>query len=166
MKKRVSGSRIVKNDYGAFITVALIPTVLIAGLICSVMPMIVGSFLDRTPQWPPRGGLGFEATFSLVAAGTAVALALLLGWLARRRIETIRRIIRTGEKITGRINRVKFQGAGGYVRCHYEYNGKAYAAVNSIAKNSQTKQLRAGDEVMLYVDPEKPSRAFLAILYG
>ena len=157
MERKVSFGRVLKNDYGSFLMVAAIA---VAWIIC-----IGGSVLGFLPRHRGGGAVEVGPTLAIILLVVAAALTILLGWLVARRVSSIRRVITSGPEVNGHILSVGFVKDRGRVEYEYEFQGKTYVAGNAIMKNKQTEQIQTGDEVNLIVDPEKPSRAFLAFLY-
>ena len=157
MTRNAQTGRILRNDY---------PSLLM--LLCiSVMWVIAigGSALGFLPTRRGGGAVEVDSTMMTVMIVAAVVGTFVFGWLAARRIQDIKRIINTGPEVQGRIQTIGFFKDRGRVEYTYEYDNQLHHAGNAIWKNRETMQLQAGDEVMLIVDPDKPSRAFVASLY-
>ena len=120
----------------------------------------IGSFLLDKGE----AGITNEVNSTLVII-IAVTATLLLGWLASKRIAVIKRVINTDSEVKGRIQSIIFNKANCRVEFEYTCDGQTYQAGNVIWKSEAITQLQNGDEIILIVDPEKPSRAIIASLY-
>jgi hypothetical protein len=158
MTRIATTGRILKNDYPSLLMLMFI------GLVW-VLPIGGGVFRFLRED---RGGDDFEvgSTTIIVFVVTAVAVTIVFGWLASKRIRSIKRIIRTGSEVEGRIQSIGFVKDRGRVEFEYDYDGRTYQGGSAIWKNRETSQLQDGDEVTLVIDPENPSRAFIASLYS
>jgi hypothetical protein len=74
-------------------------------------------------------------------------------------------IFRNGIETVGNVVDVYFSRGSGYITCEYEYQQKKYRFTDSIIQNRKTKGIIVGQQVVLYVDQEKPSQAFIRNLY-
>ncbi|QDU93639.1 DUF3592 domain-containing protein [Lignipirellula cremea] len=156
MTRNAPTSRILKNDYFSLLMLLFIGGVW--------MMAIGGSIIGALPE---HQGEPFEVNIPLVVllVVIAVVVTLLLGWLARQRIGDFKRIISSGPEVQGRIQSIHFFKDRGRVEYDYQFEGESYHAGNAIWKNRETTPFREGDAITLILDPDKPSRAFIAALY-
>lgn len=159
MAREVKTGKILKNDYFSLLLLmvcgmsALMPVFPIIGFI----PRRGGrsEMIDPEQKW----------FFILFMGGCALLAIGLCGWLAYRRIKRVRRILESGQEISGKVVEIWFQKDRGRIEYEYELDGQHYRSGNAIWKNQQTKGLSVDSDVTLIVDPEKPARAFIASLY-
>jgi len=126
---------------------------------------IGGGVLGFLPKRRSGGTLEVDSTMMIIMIVIAVVVTISFGWLSSKRIGDIKRIVNTGPEVKGRIHSIGFMKDRGRVEYDYEYDGKSYHAGNAIWKNRETTKLQDGDEITLIVDPDNPSRAFIASLY-
>jgi ABC-type uncharacterized transport system permease subunit len=157
MARQPATSRILKNDYPSLLCLMAIGITWLGA--------IAGGVFGALPKRHGGGMLEVNSTVLLVLIAIAAVATVLLGWLSSRRIADIRRVVSSGREVIGRIDTVWFVKDRGRVEYSYELDGKTYQSGNAIWKNSETLTLRDGDQIDLIVDPENPSRAFLASLY-
>ena len=160
MARTTTTGRVVKNDYASFFLacwIVIVPVLL--GFVC------LFGFIPRNRHG--RGGQEIDARqLAPVLGAVALVNTGLFGWLIARRVGTIKRVIATGTDVTGTVTFVMFQKDRGRVEYEYALNGQAYRSGNAVMKTDLTARLQPGDEVALIVDPQKPTRAFLATLYS
>jgi len=157
MTRTPSTGRILKNDYGSLLMLIVIGVMWVLA--------IAGGYFGLLPQ--PRGArlIEISSTMATILLTLAVVITMLFGSLASKRISSIKRVLSSGPEVKGRIQDIAFVKDRGRVEYEYEYNGQTYQAGNAIWKNKETRQLQAGGEITVIVDPDKPSRAFIASLY-
>lgn len=144
-------SRIIWADYIAFISV-IFPAVI--WIVC----------LAWIPDWRGEGPVipawmvPHVLVFSLLAA---LLGSLFLAW----RVWLIKKIFQNGSVVSGRITFVSLKRDRGRLDYTYNFEGKVYESGVSIHRNAQTKELRAGEKIILLVDQNNPKRAFMRDLY-
>jgi hypothetical protein len=157
MTREVPIRRILKNDYFSMLMLVLIGVTWFLA--------IFGNTFGFLPKRHMVGTMPTDPSMNHALLVIAIAISMLCGWLTIRRWGDIKRVIQTGPEIKGRISSIGFYSDRGRVEYQYDYQGKTYEAGNGLCKNRETTQLKAGDEIVLILDPEKPSRAFIASLY-
>jgi hypothetical protein len=148
---RVSLLRLIWTDYPAFYA-SLVP--LVAWIV----------YIAWAPDWRGNGPvLKPEARplfLGLAVLATSVSLIILA-----TRIFLFLRIFREGKLVHGKILQVELRRDRGKVEYTYIYNHQEIFSRADLHRNAQTKALQVGEQVMLFVDPKKPSRAFIRDLY-
>jgi hypothetical protein len=157
MTRNAPIGRILKNDYASLLMLIFI------GIMWALA--IAGAVFGFLPKRRGGGAIEVDSTMMIIMIVIALVTTILFGWLASKRIGDIKRIINTGPKIQGRILSIGFIKDRGRVEYDYEYDGQSNHAGNAIWKNRETTKLQNGDELTLIIDPDKPSRAFIASLY-
>lgn len=157
MTRNAPTGRILKNDYPSLLMLILIGIMWVLA--------IVGAVFGYLPKRRGGGVVEVDSTMMIIMIVIAGVITILFGWLASKRIGDIRRVITTGIEVKGRVQSIGFIKDRGRVEYDYEYDAKSYHAGNAIWKNRETTKLQDGDEIILIVDPDKPSRAFIASLY-
>lgn len=158
MARNAPTGRILKNDYPSLLMLMFIGiTWLLA---------IGGGVLGFLPKRRGGGGIEVDSTMMIILIVIAVVVTILFGWLASKRIGDIKRIVNAGPEVKGRIQSIGFIKDRGRVEYDYEYDGQSYHAGSAIWKNRETTKLQNGDEIVLIIDPDNPSRAFIASLYS
>ncbi len=146
-----SVSRIIWADYIAFISV-IFPAVI--WIVC----------LAWIPDWRGEGPVipAWMVPYVLVFS----LFATLLGSLVLvRRVWLIKKIFQNGSVVSGRITFVSLRRDRGRLDYTYIFEDKTYKSGVSIHRNAQTKELRAGERIILLVDQNNPKRAFMRDLY-
>ncbi len=157
MTRNAPIGRILKNDYPSLLMLIFISVVWVVA--------IGGGVFGFLPKRRGGGGIEVDSSMMNIMLLVAVAVTILCGWLAVKRIGVIKQVIRNGPEVEGRIQSIGFFKDRGRVEFDYEYAGESYHAGNAIWKNRETTQLQDGDGIRLILDPDKPSRAFSASLY-
>jgi hypothetical protein len=150
-RDRISIKRLLWTDYPAFYA-SLVPPV----------SWIV--YLSWAPDWRGNGPIMKPEARPLFLGLAILATCVSLIILAVR-IRLIRRIFRDGKQVHGKILKVEIRRDHGKVEYTYIYDHKEFFSKADVHRNAETKALKAGDLVMLVVDPIKPSRAFISSLY-
>jgi hypothetical protein len=91
-----------------------------------------------------------------------VAIEFLLQW--RNFHDTIR-IFSSGVETPGKVIDVHFFRSRGYITSEYEYQQEKYRSTDSIIQNQKTKSITVGQQVVVYVNQQKPTQAFIRDLY-
>lgn len=157
MTRTPSTGRILKNDYSSLLMLMFIGVTWILA--------IAGGYFGFMPQRRGARLVEIDSSMAAIMIVLAVVVTILFGSLASKRISGIKQVFRSGPEVKGRIQDIAFVKDRGRVEYEYEYNGQTYQAGNAIWKNKETRQLQAGDKITVIVDPDKPSRAFIASLY-
>ena len=158
MVRRAPFGRILKNDYPSLLMLIFI------GVIWALA--IAGGVFGLLPKHRGGGTFEVDSTTMIILLLIAVVVTTIFGWLTLKRIGDIKRIISSGPEVNGCVQSISFIKDRGRVEYEYEYNGQSHHAGNAIWKNRETIKIQEGDEVVLIIDPEKPSRAFIASLYS
>lgn len=141
--QRPSLLQIFRTDYAAFMA-----------LVFPVVFWAMAIFLNYN-QPPADTGLLYIG-ISL----TAAAVPLIL-W----RIYYFLKIFDIGVEAAGVIQGVGFYRSRGRVNYIYTYQGTRFSAGNPIIRNKRTKELAAGQEVTVLVNPNNPKRAVIKHLF-
>jgi hypothetical protein len=157
MTRNPSVRRILKNDYGSLLMLMLIGVVWVL--------TVAGGIFRALPRRRGGGMIEVDSTMLVIIVVITVVVTVLFGWLAARRISSIKRVIADGPEVKGKIIGIGFVKDRGRVEYEYAYHGETHQAGNAIWKTRETSQLQIGHEITLIIDPEKPSRAFIASLY-
>lgn len=157
MTRNATTGRILKNDYPSLLMLIFIGVMWVLA--------IAGTIFGFLPKRRGGGAIEVDSTMSMIMIVIAVIITILFGWLASKRIGDIKRIINRGPEVKGRIQSIGFIKDRGRVEYDYEYDGQSYHAGNAIWKNRETTKLQDGEEILVIVDPKRPSRAFIASLY-
>jgi len=144
-------TRIIWTDYIAFLA--------------TIFPIVIWIVhLAWVPDWRGEGPVipPWMAPYILVLS-LLVTLggALTLAW----RVWLIKTAFRNGSVASGRITAISLKRDRGRLEYTYSFEGKTYQSSVSIHRNAQTKELRAGEKIILLVDRKKPKRAFMRDLY-
>ena len=101
--------------------------------------------------------------FSILAVGSLLTgIVLLPQW---RKFNELTSIFESGTEISGGVVDIYFFQGGGYITYEYQYQQEKYRSTDSVNRNRKTKDIAVGQKVMLYVNPEKPTQAFIRDLY-
>lgn len=150
-KDHISLKQLVWTDYPAFY----------AFLIPLVSWIII---LAWAPDWRGDGPIIKPEARPIFLGLAFLATIISLGVLALR-IRLFFRVFRDGKQVHGKILQVEIRRDHGRVEYTYIYNHKEYFSRAEVHRNAETKALKNGDQVLLLVDPNKPSRAFIRDLY-
>jgi hypothetical protein len=150
-------SRVLKNDYPSLLmlmAIAVAWAFLIGGAVFDRLPTKQGKLVEVGPA------------AMIVIAIVVVLVTFMFGFLAWRRVSDIKRIVESGPEVQRQVTEIWFIKDRGRVEYEYSVDGKSYSSGNAIWKNAETSAIQVGDTVMLIVDRDKPSRAFIASLYA
>lgn len=92
-----------------------------------------------------------------------IPIALLTGYFLVKRIRMFCDVFGNGVAVTGLITKKRFTKGEWLLRYRYSYNGMDYESGNYIIK--LWIGLRVGDRVELYLNPSKPTQAFISQFY-
>ncbi|MDF2387715.1 hypothetical protein JMG10_40100 [Nostoc ellipsosporum NOK] len=92
-----------------------------------------------------------------------IPVALLTGYFLAKRIRLIRNVFNNGVAVTGLITKKRFQRGEWLLRYCYSYNGVDYECGNYIVRF--WVKLARGDRSEVYLNPNKPTEAFLSQFY-
>jgi hypothetical protein len=97
----------------------------------------------------------------------AIGASFFLGGFALviSRVALIKSIVSDAQDVAGRVLVVEFFRDRGRVEYMYTYQGRRYVSTNAVMKTRRTVALDPGEEVTVCVDRNRPSRAFLPVLY-
>jgi Protein of unknown function (DUF3592). len=99
--------------------------------------------------------------FLFLAIGvTIIGIPVLL-----QRYKTISSVFANGEQTKGVITSIGFFRGRGSVGYSYSFHGEKLTSSNAINRNSHTRNLRVGQTVKVFVDPDNPKRAFIQEIY-
>ena len=144
-------TRIIWTDYIAFLA--------------TISPIAIWIVhLAWVPDWRGEGPVipTWMAPYILVLSlAVTFGSALILAW----RVLLIKTAFRSGSVASGRITAVSLKRDRGRLEYTYSLEGKTYQSGVSIHRNARTKELRAGEKIILLVDRKKPKRAFMRDLY-
>jgi hypothetical protein len=143
--EHVSLTRILKNDYQAFLLAILGPA-LMAGVALTARSL--AALQER------RGGLAAAAAVGAVSA-----------WLSWRRITRIRDGLRRGQRIPATVASIWFHKDRGRLEYVYTYGSERKAGV-AINKNADTAALAVGDRIDIVLDPQRPDSPLVVGLYA
>lgn len=154
MVQQLSFGRVWKRDWPAFglsFFLGLLWFLAIAGYVVAVI-------------WYPDDKEGWEGV-PVLGVGVIVVTALCGPWIVWR-IQMIRRVFAQGEVVRGQVLSVgensEYIGNAVIV---YQYQGREYRVTNVTERADGRKEFTPNDSVEIVVDPNNPSRAFLAELF-
>jgi hypothetical protein len=138
-------TRILKNDYQAFLLAILGPA-LVVGV--ALTGRSLASLEER------RAGFVAAAAVGAVAA-----------WFAWRRVTRIRDGLRRGQRLPATIASIWFHKDRGRLEYVYSYGRERKAGV-VINKNADTTALAVGDRIDIVLDPQRPDSPLVVGLYA
>ena len=100
------------------------------------------------------------STSTLFVIGCVIRLMF-----ARKKFQELSSIFACGTETIGEIIDIYFSRGSGYVTYEYQYQQEKYRSTDSVNRNRKTKELNVGQKVMLYVNQEKLSQAYIRDLY-
>ena len=155
--QRVSVGRILKNDYGAFLSACF-------GFVFLGISVYIAAS-GKTPVFNRlRHSLKFAAA-SWVSFAVMVILMALFFILLAKRIAHIRRILETGPRTFATVTGIYFDRDRGRIDYQYMDGGQKYTSGTAIMKNKQTKEIAVGDEIEVAIDPRNSKKALILFLY-
>lgn len=104
---------------------------------------------------------GGSSWFFYLSLAATLASPFFMAW----RLRQVRRLVEEGERITGKITKVYFDGDRGRIQYVYSYNGDEYKGSAAIHKNDLTRAFQDGQPVDLVLLSDRPERSFLIDLY-
>lgn len=143
-RKGPSFLQILRTDYGA--NLGLIAIAVLWGILAF-------DVLFRSGQIP-------GPWFYIAVTATVISLAL-IAWRTRR----IGSVFEDGREVDGNVTAVSFFRDRGRITYIYSLNGQRYQASNIVSRNSVTRRLGPGQNVIIMVDPDRPKAAFIKELY-
>jgi hypothetical protein len=99
--------------------------------------------------------------WTLMAAGFLVLGVVLIAWRSSR----IRAAFASSHRVPGRITRLTPFKDRAYVHYEYRVDGRAIATRHFVHQTARFKRLREGQEVMVAVNPRRPSTGFVVELF-
>jgi hypothetical protein len=149
--RKASLWRVIWTDYPAFYA-ALAP----------VVSWIV--LLAWLPDWRGEGSVisasarPFFITLAVIVSMVGLCVLFWRLWL-------VFSLLRRGALVRGKISSVEIRRDRGWIEFFYIFEHKEYTSRIEVHRNAQTKELRAGENVLLVVDRARPQRAFIRDLY-
>jgi hypothetical protein len=107
----------------------------------------------------------FDREMAMIVASLGIlfiAFTLLTQW---RKFVEIALVFKNGTETFGRVVEVYFYRRSGYVTCEYQYQQEVIRSTDTIKQNAKTNAISLGQQVMLYVNPQKPSQAYIRDFY-
>ncbi len=101
-------------------------------------------------------------TIYLLFAGVVTAISVPLFFV---RLQRIKHLFANGILIKGEIERVQFLKGASRVEYKFSFGSQEIKTGAAVNKTATVKQLRAGQQVELVVDPQNPKRSFIVDLY-
>jgi hypothetical protein len=141
--RRPSILRVIMTNYIAFLAV-FIPVILWVFFIVDVF----------------RGEVLTSSEFSVLGGITIAGLVIAL-W----KMISIFTIINYGQEENAVIQSSGFFRGRGTIKFIYTYQGEKYITQNTTLKNKHTSVFAAGDQVKIFVNPNKPENAVLMDIY-
>lgn len=135
--------RVISTDYPSYLSV--------------LFPIVFGGF---TLYFFAVGNDALRLFLFLAIGVTVVGIPVLL-----QRYRTISSVFANGEQTNGVVTSVGFFRGRGNVSYSYTFHGEKLTSSNAINRNSLTRNLRVGQTVKLFVDPDNPKRAFIQEIY-
>lgn len=151
---------IVKTDFLALLGALSPPigsAIAMAGAV-GVLPDRSRSELDGTLVMVTNVGPSFWAS---MAVGFLLLGVSVVAWRSSR----IRAAFTSSHRVPGRITRLTPFRDRAYVHYEYRVNGRAIATRHFVHQTARFKRLREGQDVMVAVDPGRPSTGFVVELF-
>ncbi|MCI0554341.1 MAG: DUF3592 domain-containing protein [Anaerolineae bacterium] len=135
--------RVISTDYSSYLSV--------------LFPIVFGGFAVYFFF------IGNDALqlFSLLAIGAIV----IGGPLLFQRYRTISSVFTNGTPTQAVITSIGFFRGRGRVEYSYTFRGEKHTSSNAINRNSRTRNLRVGQTVKVFVDPDNHKQAFIREIY-
>jgi hypothetical protein len=135
--------RVISTDYPSYLSV--------------LFPIV---FVGFTIYFFAVGNDALQLFLFLAIGITVVGIPVLL-----QRYKTISSVFANGEQTKGEVTSIGFFRGRGSVGYSYTFRGEKLTSSNSINRNSRTRNLRVGQKVTVFVDPNNPKRAFIQEIY-
>ena len=135
--------RVISTDYPSYLSV-LFPVV----------------FVGFTIYFFAVGNDSLQLFLFLAIGVTVIGIPVLV-----QRYRTITSVFENGQQANGVITSLGFFRGRGNVGYSYTFQGEKLTSSNAINRNSRTRNLRVGQTVKLFVDPNNPKRAFIQEIY-
>ena len=151
---------IVKTDFLALLGALAPPIGSAIAMLGAVglLPDRSRSMLDRKPVMATNVGPSFWA---MMAAGFLLLGLIIIAWRSSR----IRAAFASSHRVPGRITRLTPFKDRAYVHYEYRVNGQVIATRHFVHQTERFKRLREGQEVLVAVDPRRPSTGFVVELF-
>ncbi|MEN8242616.1 MAG: DUF3592 domain-containing protein [Chloroflexota bacterium] len=139
-KQRPSLFRIAFTDYPTFLSL--------------ISPLIlwIGYFLSKS---------GTDSSLLYISIAVTVAAIPVIIW----RILYFLKIFDVGEEATAEILGVRFYRSRGRVDFNYTYKGTDYTSSNLLLASERVRNLTAGKEVTVLVNPENPKKSVIRDMF-
>ena len=135
--------RVISTDYPSYLSV--------------LFPLVFGGFAI---YFFAVGNDALQLFLFLAIGVTVVGIPVLL-----QRYRTISSVFANGEQTNGIVTSVGFFRGRGNVGYSFTFHGEKLTSSNAINRNSLTRNLRVGQAVKVFVDPDNPKRAFIQEIY-
>jgi hypothetical protein len=150
-------SRIILNDYGAFLLA-------IGGPIALVISAFTAAF-GFIPSIRGRGGQEVDPQFMMGMCVVAGIITILLFFLLSRRISRIKRILIDGQRTRAKVLEISFFKDRGRIEFEYTHGDQQHKTGAAVMKNKVATAISPGDEVDVALDPDNSRKALVVQLY-
>lgn len=126
--------------------------------------IIVLNVFGGLPSFGRRGAIDQEGgtTFFLYALGVALLIGIPLIWW---RIRTVQQVVANGIEVLGTVTGISFNKDRGRIKWNYQIAAEKFEGASLVTKNSFTRSLVVGDQVLLIVHQSEPKRSILSDIY-
>ena len=142
-KQNLSLFRVISTDYPSYLSV--------------LFPIVFGSF---TAYFFATENNSSQLFLFLAIGATVIGIPILI-----QRYRNISSVFANGTEMKGEITSVGFFRGRGRVEYSYTFQGEKLTSSNAINRNGRTRNLRVGQAVKVFVDPDNPKQAFIQEIY-
>lgn len=142
-KQSPSLFRVISTDYSSYLSV--------------LFPIVFGSF---TAYFFATENNSSQLFLFLAIGATVIGIPILI-----QRYRTISSVFTNGTETKGIITSIGFFRGRGRVEYSYTFQGEKLTSSNAINRNGRTRNLRVGQAVKVFVDPDNPKQAFIQEIY-
>jgi len=111
--------------------------------------------------------LGSSFTFDLGFISTTAFFIVFIFLLSsmKKQYQLLNNIFINSVEVVGEIVGLHFTLGLGYVTYKYSYDGHSFRSTDRVRHNGKAKELKLGQKIMLYVNHDRPSQAYIRDLY-
>ena len=135
--------RVISTDYPSYLSV--------------LFPIVFGSF---TAYFFATENNSSQLFLFLAIGATVIGIPMLI-----QRYRTISSVFANGKETKGEITSIGFFRGRGRVEYSYTIQGEKLTSSNAINRNGHTRNLRVGQAVKVFVDPDNSKQAFIQEIY-
>lgn len=142
-KQSPSLFRVISTDYPSYLSV--------------LFPIVFGSF---TAYFFATENNSSQLFLFLAIGATVVGIPILI-----QRYRTISSVFTNGTETKGEVTSMGFFRGRGRIEYSYTFQGEKLTSNNAINRNGRTRNLRVGQAVKVFVNPDNPKQAFIQEIY-